>query len=59
MGPEETAYAWLRARRRRRNVADEELALLPSDRLVLGSDFDVSVEDLAATGRYEPRQSGR
>ncbi len=47
-GPEETAYAWLRARRRRRNVADEELALLPSDRLVLGEDFDVRAGDLAA-----------
>lgn len=50
LGPEETAYAWLRARRRRRNEADHELALLASDRLVLSPDFAVSSDDLAANG---------
>jgi O-antigen biosynthesis protein len=47
-GPTETAYAWLRARRRRRNVADEELALLPSDRAVIEGDFDLDPQELRA-----------
>jgi len=50
-GPTEIGYAYFRARRRRRNVADEQPALLPSDRLVLSADFEVDVEDLAATER--------
>jgi O-antigen biosynthesis protein len=47
-GPTETAYAYLRARRRRRNVADGELDLDPSDRLALERDLDVGRADLEA-----------
>ncbi|HEY1275480.1 MAG TPA: hypothetical protein VGF25_11235, partial [Thermoleophilaceae bacterium] len=47
-GPTETAYAYLRARRRRRNIADEELALSPSDAPVLTGDLDASPADLDA-----------
>jgi hypothetical protein len=47
-GPSETAYAYLRARRRKRNVADEELDLLDSDRLALERDFDLEPADLDA-----------
>jgi O-antigen biosynthesis protein len=47
-GPTEAGYAFFRARRRRRNVADEEPELTPSDRLVLNPDADLDPEDLAA-----------
>ncbi len=57
-GPEETAYAWLRARRRRRNAADDDLALLDSDSLVLGRDFQVSAEDLAANAQLLKAYAG-
>jgi O-antigen biosynthesis protein len=47
-GPTETAYAYLRSRRRRRNVPDEELDLLDSDRLVLERGFDLDTADIEA-----------
>jgi len=50
-GPTEAGYAFFRARRRRRNTADEEPALLPSDRLVLSEGFRVSADDLEANAR--------
>jgi O-antigen biosynthesis protein len=48
-GPTETAYAYLRARRRRRNLADDELELSESDRLVLSGDYDVDAQALSAS----------
>ena len=48
-GPTEVGYAYFRARRRRRNLADEEPELSASDRLVLDGDYDVDEADLAAT----------
>lgn len=50
-GPTEAGYAYLRARRRRRNLADDDLQLLPSDRLVLSPGFEVSAEDIEANAR--------
>ena len=50
-GPIEAGYAFFRALRRRRNVADEKPHLLPSDQLVLSAGFDVSAEDLDANAR--------
>jgi O-antigen biosynthesis protein len=47
-GPGEAAYAFLRARRRRRNIADEEPALSPSDRLALSGAYDATEAELAA-----------
>jgi glycosyltransferase involved in cell wall biosynthesis len=47
-GPTETAYAYLRARRRKRNMPDEELDLLDSDRLALERGFDLESVDLEA-----------
>jgi len=41
-GPTEAGYAFFRARRRRRNRADTELALSESDRLALAGHFDLS-----------------
>lgn len=46
-GPTEAAYAFLRARRRNRNVADED-ALDPLDREVAAGELDATVEDLEA-----------
>ncbi len=48
-GPTEVGFAYFRARRRRRNLADEELELSPSDRLVLDGDYDVDPATLAAS----------
>jgi len=50
-GPTEAGYAYFRARRRKRNRADEDPQLLPSDRLVLSPGFEVSGDDLAANER--------
>ena len=49
-GPTEAGYAYFRARRRRRNVADED-ALSESDRLVLSGEVDVEPPDLEANAR--------
>lgn len=46
-GSTETAYAFLRARRRNRNIADED-ALDPLDRSVAAGELDATPEDLAA-----------
>ena len=48
-GPSEAGYAYFRARRRRRNLADEELELSPSDRLVAGGELDLDAPELAAS----------
>lgn len=50
-GPTEAGYAFFRARRRRRNLADDEPELSDSDRLVLGGDYDVDSTTLAASAR--------
>ncbi len=50
-GPAEAGYAFFRALRRRRNLADEDPQLLPSDRLVLSAGFEVSADDLEANAR--------
>jgi glycosyltransferase involved in cell wall biosynthesis len=47
-GPTEAAYAYLRARRRRRNVADDEPQLLESDRLALRGGFDLDPAEVEA-----------
>jgi hypothetical protein len=47
-GPTEAGYAFFRARRRRRNLADQDPELGPSDRLLLEPDADLDPEDLAA-----------
>jgi glycosyltransferase involved in cell wall biosynthesis len=50
-GPTEAGYAYFRARRRRRNLADDEVELSVSDRLVAGGDLDLGSEELAAHRR--------
>jgi glycosyltransferase involved in cell wall biosynthesis len=50
-GPTEAAYAYLRSRRRRRNLADEDLELSESDRLALSGDFDLTPPQLEANAR--------
>jgi glycosyltransferase involved in cell wall biosynthesis len=47
-GPTEIGYAYFRARRRRRNRADDESLLSESDRLALSGAFDADDEALAA-----------
>ena len=48
-GPTEIGYAYFRARRRRRNIADDEVLLTESDRLALSGAFDAT--DAAAGGQ--------
>ncbi|MFL5820529.1 MAG: glycosyltransferase [Solirubrobacteraceae bacterium] len=48
-GPTEVGYAYFRARRRRRNLADDAPELSESDRLVLGGDYDLEASELAAS----------
>lgn len=48
-GPTEIGYAYFRARRRRRNLADDEVELTESDRLVAAGDYDLRPADRAAT----------
>lgn len=50
-GPTETGYAYFRARRRRRNLTDDELELQDSDRLVLDGDYDLDAAVLADNER--------
>lgn len=50
-GPTEAGYAFFRARRRRRNVGDEEPELLASDRLALSPRFEVDADDLERNAR--------
>jgi glycosyltransferase involved in cell wall biosynthesis len=47
-GPTEVGYAFFRARRRRRNVADEDLELTASDLLALDPAVDLQRADLEA-----------
>ena len=49
-GPTEAGYAFFRARRRRRNLADDD-HLLPGDRLVRSPGFAVEREDIEANAR--------
>ena len=45
-GPTEAGYAYFRARRRRRNIADDEPTLSESDRLAISGAFDARDEDM-------------
>ena len=47
-GPTEIGYAYFRARRRRKNRADDEPKLSESDRLMFSGQFDATTEELAA-----------
>jgi glycosyltransferase involved in cell wall biosynthesis len=62
-GPTEIGYAYFRARRRRRNIADDELLLSESDRLVLTGGYDAPdaalAENRALVERYLGRKSFR
>jgi O-antigen biosynthesis protein len=55
-GPTEIGYAYFRARRRRRNIADDEPLVSESDELALSGDFDatdvVLAENLKLIERY-------
>jgi glycosyltransferase involved in cell wall biosynthesis len=48
LGPTEIGYAYFRARRRRRNIADDEPELTESDRLAFLGGFDADDSTLAA-----------
>ena len=50
-GPTEALYAALRARRRRRNLADDELELTEGDRLALSPLFDLEPRQLQDSAR--------
>jgi glycosyltransferase involved in cell wall biosynthesis len=50
-GPTEIGYAYFRARRRRRNIADDEVLLTESDRLALSGSFDATDAALEANQR--------
>ena len=54
-GPTEIGYAYFRARRRRRNIADDELHLSESDQLMLSGTFDADDEMLAENRRLVDR----
>jgi O-antigen biosynthesis protein len=47
-GPTETGYAYFRARRRKRNIADDEPQLLDSDRIALEGRLDLTPQELEA-----------
>jgi glycosyltransferase involved in cell wall biosynthesis len=59
-GPTEVGYAYFRARRRRRNIADDEPQLSESDQLALSGAFDADPATLeanaAAIRRYRASQ---
>jgi hypothetical protein len=50
-GPTEIGYAYFRARRRRRNIADDELLLSESDRLALTGGYDATDSQLEENRR--------
>jgi glycosyltransferase involved in cell wall biosynthesis len=50
-GPTEAGYAFFRARRRARNIADEEGVLTKLDRLILDGDLDLDAGERAANER--------
>ena len=54
-GPTEIGYAYFRARRRRRNIADDEVLLTESDRLALSGAFDATDAALADNERLVQR----
>lgn len=54
-GPTEVGYAYFRARRRRRNLADDESLLSESDQLALSGAFDLTEDVLAANARLIER----
>jgi O-antigen biosynthesis protein len=64
-GPTEIGYAYFRARRRRRNIADDEVLLTESDQLALSGAFDATdaalaenrrlIESYLAMDSFEPR----
>lgn len=56
-GPTEAGYAFFRARRRRRNLADDDLELSPSERLALDPAADLTPADLAAHAAVVARRA--
>jgi glycosyltransferase involved in cell wall biosynthesis len=54
-GPTEIGYAYFRARRRRRNIADDEVLLTESDQLALSGAFDATDAALAENERLIER----
>ena len=60
-GPTEVGYAYFRARRRRRNIADDEPLLSESDQLALSGAFDLEHGALEANAelidRYRRQES--
>jgi O-antigen biosynthesis protein len=57
-GPTEVGYAYFRARRRRRNIADEESMLSESDLLAMSGAFDASDRLLAENAELIERYRG-
>src|SRR5437867_3594856 len=47
-GPTETGYAYFRARRRRRNIPDDDLQLSEADLLAVSGAYDFDERQLAA-----------
>ena len=60
-GPTEVGYAYFRARRRRRNIADDEPLVTESDALALSGVFDADKAMIAANAelinRYRRSES--
>ncbi|HVE68935.1 MAG TPA: glycosyltransferase family 4 protein [Solirubrobacteraceae bacterium] len=56
-GPTEVGYAFFRARRRRRNRADDDLELSASERLALDPAVDLTPDDLAAHAAVVARRT--
>ena len=54
-GPTEAGYAYFRARRRRRNIADDEPLLSESDQLALSGAFDIDEQAVADNARLIQR----
>ena len=50
-GPTEAGYAFFRARRRARNIADEDGVLTRLDRLILDGELDLNADERAANAR--------
>jgi O-antigen biosynthesis protein len=50
-GPTEAGYAFFRARRRARNIADEDGLLTKLDRLILDGELDLTADERAANAR--------
>jgi glycosyltransferase involved in cell wall biosynthesis len=61
LGPTEIGYAYFRARRRRKNIADDEPQLTESDRLAFSAAFDIDdvalADNAALIDRYRHRDS--